>query len=236
MGMGKRVLQDHYFKLAKEEGYLARSAYKMKQIQEEHGLIRRGHGVLDLGCAPGSWLQVLVELVGLEKGKGMVVGIDRREVRLSFGERCVTVVGDMREVDAMELLGPLREVLGEKDREDKDRLFDVVVSDMAPDTGGPGDAERSVHLCRDVLALLPRVLRDGGSLAMKVLEGSEFADLLKETRAVFREVKGFKPKASRDVSKELYVVGRRYRPGTREVRDAGKKLPPHLRFSERDFR
>lgn len=225
--MGKRVLHDHWFRLAKEEGYVARSAYKLKQIQEHRRIVRRGDAVLDLGCAPGSWLQVLEELVG---SKGVVVGIDRREVRLTLGDRVVTLVGDIRETPEADLLAPIRDGGG-----DGGRLFDAVVSDMAPDTGGAGDADRSAHLCRDVLAVLPGLLRDGGNLAMKVLEGGENPALIAETRAVFREAKGFKPKASRDVSKEMFVIARGYRPATREEAGERKSLPPHLRFSESDF-
>ncbi len=223
----QRVLQDHYFKLAKEEGYLARSAYKLKQILEKYPVAKRGHAVLDLGCAPGAWVQVLLETVGK---RGVVVGVDLKEVPQTLGPNAVTVVGDVREVEAGVLLEPIR---GEGRG---DRLFDAVVSDMAPDTGGAGDADRSAHLCRDAVRRLPELLRANGSIAMKVLEGGEYPVLLEEVRGMFAFAKGFKPKASRDVSKEMYIVGERFRPGRAPVGDARKKLPPHLRFRESDFR
>ena len=223
----KRVLHDHFFKLAKEEGYLARSAYKLKQINEAWNLIKPGNRVLDLGCAPGAWVQVAGELVGK---RGRVVGVDLKPVKTNFGPRVHLLEGDVRKIDPNALLEPIRT------EQRPDRLFDVVLSDMAPNTGGVGDAERSAQLCRTVLELVPHVLRDGGHLAMKVLEGGEYPALLRETGGLFRKVKGFKPKASRDVSREMYVVAAGRQPHADMPRRTDPALPPHLRFSESDFR
>lgn len=197
--MARRKLHDQYFQKAKAEGYAARSAYKLKQIQESKRLIRPGDAVLDLGCSPGSWLQVASELVGSE---GIVVGIDLNPVRIALPSGVVTLVGDITEIDPALLTEPLGE----------DRRFDVVLSDMAPKTIGHADAERSISLCHDVLAILPRLLKPTGNLAMKVLEGSGYADLIDTTRLVFADARGFKPRASRDVSREMYVIGKGYLP------------------------
>lgn len=223
----KRVVQDHYFKLAKSEGYVARSAYKLKQINEQWGLIKPGMRVLDLGCAPGAWLQVAHELVG---SRGRVVGLDLKALRQNFGSRVHHFVGDVRDFPADELLAPIRTEAR------PDRLFDAIVSDMAPNTGGVGDAERSVQLCRAVLERVGELLKPGGSLAMKVLEGGEYKMLLDETGERFRRVKGFKPKASRDVSREMYVIAIDRVGASKLPSEADRSLPPHLRFSEEQFK
>lgn len=194
--MGRRVLHDRFFKQAKREGYLARSAYKLAEIDERFRIIKPGSRVLDLGCAPGSWLQVLGERVG---SKGTVVGIDLSEVRDAIAPNVRTVQGDFTTADPAELTG------GEP--------FDAVVSDMAPNTSGHGDDLRSVSLCREIVARLPSLLRPGGALVMKVLEGAEYPALVRETQALFGRAQGFKPKASRDVSREIFVVAKGYRGG-----------------------
>jgi 23S rRNA (uridine2552-2'-O)-methyltransferase len=194
--VARRVLHDEYFRKAKDEGYLARSAYKLKDINERKRLFGPGARVLDLGCAPGAWLQVAAEIVG---PRGMVVGIDLKEVRENLGRRVVAIQGDIYKTDAAALSGPAG------------GLFDAVLSDMAPDTSGHGDHFLSVRLCRRVLEMLPSLLKPGGNLAMKVFEGEEYPALVREAAAAFREARGFKPKASRDVSKEMYVVAQGYK-------------------------
>ncbi|MEO1583528.1 MAG: RlmE family RNA methyltransferase [Planctomycetota bacterium] len=195
--MGKRVLHDRYFKQAKDDGYAARSAYKLLEIQKRHTLIKRGDRVLDLGCAPGSWLQVASELIG---DGGRLVGIDLKPVRLALGPNVSTVVGDIEKTDPIELF----DLAG--------GAFDVVLSDMAPNTSGHGDDLVSARLCREVLAVAHKALREGGSIAMKVLEGSEYPAVLDETRRAFRAAKGLKPKATRDVSREMFIIGQGFRP------------------------
>ncbi|MEX2217230.1 MAG: RlmE family RNA methyltransferase [Phycisphaerales bacterium] len=195
--MPRRQLHDAYFKRAKEEGYRARSAYKLKEIDERKRLLRPGARILDLGCAPGAWLQVAAEAVG---PRGVVVGIDLQPVEGGLPAQVRTILGDITTTDAATLTG----LAG--------GLFDVVLSDMAPSTSGHGDHFLSVRLCRRVLELLPGLLRPGGHLAMKVFEGEEYPALLRESQALFREAKGFKPRASREVSPEMYIVGTGYRP------------------------
>lgn len=190
--MARRVLHDAYFKKAKAEGYVARSAYKLIEIQDRFRLFGAGARVLDLGCAPGSWLQVAARIVG---DRGRVVGIDLQSVEVDLPGHVTAQVGDAFTVNPDELLalggGP----------------FDAVISDMAPNTTGAGDHFRSVRLCRRVLEVLPRLLRPGGNLAMKVFEGEQYPALVREAGRMFREARGFKPKACRDVSFETYIVG-----------------------------
>lgn len=193
----RRVLHDQYFKQAKASGYVARSAYKLLEITEKKNLIRPGDHVLDLGCAPGAWLQVASEIAG---ERGRVVGLDLQRVRLDLGRTVTTFEGDINDFDPARLRAAGLEP-------GSDRPFDVVLSDMAPNTSGDiSDHFRSVHLCEEVLVLLPSLLRRGGNLAMKVFEGEAYPGLLEQTRERFGRVKGFKPRASRDTSREMYIV------------------------------
>lgn len=194
--MARRELHDRYFRQAKAEGYLARSAYKLIEINDRFKLIRPGSRVLDVGCAPGSWLQVAARLVG---PKGRVIGIDLKRVVHAMPETVTSFEADV-EATAPSFLtdaagGP----------------FDVVLSDMAPNTSGHGDDLVSANLCRVLIAQLPGLLAPGRGFAMKILEGQEYPLVLRETQRLFREARGFKPKASRDVSSEMYIIGRGYR-------------------------
>lgn len=200
----KRKLQDKYFRQAKRDGYLARSAYKLLEINQRRKLIKPGDRVLDLGCAPGSWLQVAEKIVGPE---GLVVGIDLKRVSGSFGPNVRTMVGDFTKTTAAELLG------GE------DELFDVVISDMAPATTGHGDHFFSARLCEQIVDVLPELLKPKGNCTMKVLEGETYPPLLRRVKHVFRSGGAIKPDACRDVSRETYIYGIGFRPGRVKVDD-----------------
>lgn len=193
----RRILHDKYFKQAKEEGYLARSAYKLKELQERFSLMRKGDRVLDLGCAPGAWLQVALEIVGPD---GVVVGLDLKPIDERLVQGAFSLVGDAFEIEPALLMG------------ESGKPFDVVLSDMAPNTSGHGDDLRSAHLCHRVLDLAAQVLRPGGNLAMKILEGAMYNEVLQRTKTMFPDARGFKPKSSREVSREMYIVGTRRRP------------------------
>lgn len=199
-----RKLHDRFFKQAKEEGYAARSAYKLKEINQRRQIIRKGDRVLDLGCAPGSWLQVAAECVG---NRGLVVGVDLKPVEITLPPNARSHVGDVFKLTAADLLAG---------SPGKPAAFDAVISDMAPNTEGGGggtvDHFRSIALCRRVLELCPAVLKRGGHLVMKVFEGEEYPALLRESQKLFDEVKGLKPEASRDASREMFVVAKGFRP------------------------
>ncbi|MBK7404225.1 MAG: RlmE family RNA methyltransferase [Phycisphaerales bacterium] len=154
---------------------------------------------MDVGCAPGSWLQVTAEIVG---PRGRVVGIDLKAVEHAMPAQVHTLVGDLERTPPEALTGP------------GGGLFDVVISDMAPNTSGHGDDLVSARLCRSLLDMLPGVLAPGGGLTMKIFEGQEYPAVVRETQRLFREAKGFKPKACRDVSRETYIVARGYRAPT----------------------
>ncbi|MEM1423041.1 MAG: RlmE family RNA methyltransferase [Planctomycetota bacterium] len=195
--MPKRTLHDEFFKRAKQEGYRSRAAYKLKQIQDSKGLIKAGDRVLDLGCAPGAWLQVAAELAG---PSGCVVGVDLQPCKGAFEAQVAHRVGDAFETEPGELIT----LAGGR--------FDVILSDMAPKTSGVNDHERSVALCQRVLEVAIGSLKPTGHLAMKVFEGGMYKDLLDSTATIFAQVKGFKPKASRGVSREMYIVAKGYVP------------------------
>ncbi|MDX2115282.1 MAG: RlmE family RNA methyltransferase [Planctomycetota bacterium] len=195
--MARRILHDAYFKKAKAEGYLARSAYKLQQIQESKRIIRAGDRVLDLGCAPGAWLQVAAEIAGPD---GVVVGIDLKPVEAPMPENVFHLVGDVYTADPAQLRGQ------------SGRPFDVVLSDMAPSTTGHGDDLVSARLCDRVIEMLPTLLRPGGNLAMKILEGGDTPRILKQLQRLFGTARAFKPDASRDVSRETYLIGTGYAP------------------------
>ena len=185
--------RDEYYNRAKQEGYRARSAYKLKQLDREAGLFGPGNTVVDLGAAPGGWLQVAVERVGDD---GTVVGVDLQ--RIDDVEGAETVRGDMTDEATRE---ELVERVGEAD---------VVVSDMAPDMTGEYnlDHARSVHLARMAFETALELLAPGGDLAVKVFEGPDLDDLREEMDGEFEYVRAIHPDASRDASSELYLVAK----------------------------
>lgn len=188
-----KQVQDHYFHKAKAEGYRSRAAYKLLEIQEKRRLLRAGMRVLDVGAAPGSWTQVAAAIVG---ARGAVVAVDLKAIDPQGMPTQVRLMEcDLRDLDLQAFGG---------------QPFDVVLSDMAPDTSGDpgGDSLRSIALCHALLDRLGSWLRPGGSLAMKVYEGGEYPALLKRAAAEFDECKGFKPKASRSESVEIFLVAK----------------------------
>lgn len=241
-----RELHDHYFREAKREGYLSRAAYKLIEIDTRKGLLRRGDCVLDCGAAPGSWLQVASKRVGPH---GLVVGIDRRPIDHVFeldNVRCVHA--DLEEVETERLLSYLADDMrpgpsssgaaAESSGRAWRACFDVILSDMAPDTSGDHTADHfaSARLCHSVLDRCGDLLVEGGRLAMKVLEGESYAELLDRCRGLFEKVKGFVPKASRHKSTEIYVIAWGFRGrGAAEADRAGRAaaqpplLPPRPR-------
>ena len=192
-----REVQDHYFREAKREGYRSRAAYKLIEIDDRKHLLKRGQRVLDCGCAPGSWLQVITQRVGM---RGVAVGVDLVRVPPVSGAHILQ--GDLREVEDGALL----------EFTDGQR-FDVVLSDMAPKTTGDRlvDHHGSVNLVHAVLDRAQTLLTPDGAFAAKVFEGEAYPDLLARCRDAFGKVKGFKPKASRNESTEMFVIAEGFR-------------------------
>ncbi len=196
--MSQRRGPDHFTRRAKREGFAARSVYKLEEIDRRFRLFRKGQRVLDLGCAPGSWVKYAVNRVG---PKGVVVGIDRRAIEVT-APNLVSLVGDIYETSAEVFF----DAAGGR--------FTVITSDMAPDTTGDRftDHVRSVDLCRRALELTDTLLSDGGTFVCKVFEGGELNAFVAEVKERFEAVKRVKPKSTRKVSVELFLVAQRRRP------------------------
>ena len=187
----RRFRKDHFHKKAQKEGYAARAVFKLEEIDRKQPLFRAGMNVLDLGCAPGSWLQYAARRVG---ASGHLVGIDRHPIDLALPNLRV-MVGDVFTVTRAELCGELDG-------------FDVVLSDMAPDTTGIRhvDQARSEGLFERALDIAIETLVHGGNFVGKLFQGPDFQKLVKRCRAEFAAVKIEKPKGSRQASIEQYVV------------------------------
>ena len=185
--------KDEYYNRAKQEGDRSRAAYKLKQLDREATLVDEGDTVVDLGAAPGGWLQVAAELAG---ESGTVVGVDRQ--RIDPIEGVETVRGDMTEESTR---ADVTELVGEAD---------VVVSDMAPNMSGQYELDhaRSVHLARIAFETALALLAPGGDFVAKVFEGPDTDDLRADVDEEFEYARTIHPEASRDASSELYVVGK----------------------------
>ena len=197
----KRRRHDHFFKKAKKGRYASRAIFKLETIDQRFRLLKPGGRVLDLGCAPGSWLQYAARRVG---ARGAVVGIDRLEVEIALPGQVRILRGDVQEPELADLCARLCE--------DVD-AFDVVLSDMAPNTTGirHADVARSVALVERVLAIAQETLQPGGSLVAKIFVGEGFDELLRQVKARFRRVKMVKPDSSRKESPEQYIVAQEKR-------------------------
>lgn len=221
-----RDVQDHYFHEAKREGYLSRAAYKLIEIDDRRKVLQRGDRVLDCGAAPGSWLQVAAGRVG---PSGVVVGIDPQPIRFRAAN-VKTMEADFTQTQAHALLA-LANAQGANAAAPV-RLFDVILSDMAPNTTGDpgGDHFRSVRLCEALLDRCGELLRPKGALVMKVFEGEQYPALMKRMESMFEAAKGFKPKASRGESREMYIIGLGHHPSPARS-DARSAAPPRRRPS-----
>ncbi|MEM7605276.1 MAG: RlmE family RNA methyltransferase [Myxococcota bacterium] len=182
--------QDAFGKKARREGYPARSVYKLEEIDRRTQLLKRGQSVLDLGASPGSWTLYAAERVG---PAGSVLGIDLKPPNTALPDHAICRVGDVYEETCESLGGP----------------FDVVLSDMAPNTSGQRDADmyRSFELFMAALRLGVGTLRAGGSFVGKIFQGAEFEEARDACRAAFSKVRVIRPKATRDISYEVFLVG-----------------------------
>lgn len=191
--------KDFYFRKAKKEGLRARSAFKIDEILRRHRLLAKGDAVLDLGAAPGGFLQILADAVG---EKGVAVGVDLEPVR-NVGKPWVkTAVVDLLQPAALAKIRALHA-----------GRFALVTSDMAPKTIGVKvtDEARSLELVRTALAVAVETLRPGGAFVAKVFMGGDFPALKKELEGRFETVQVVRPQATRESSYEVYVLGKGFR-------------------------
>jgi 23S rRNA (uridine2552-2'-O)-methyltransferase len=210
--------KDHYFQKAKAEGFRARSAFKLEELTKRFQLVRQGARVLDLGAAPGGFLQVIAQAVG---PTGLALGVDVVPLR-PFKEAWVrTAVLDVLAPDA---LSALRQLAGGP--------LDAVLSDLAPKTSGirTTDEARSLRLAERALEVSTTLGREGSSFVVKLFMGGDFETFRGELRSRYREVKVVRPEATRSASVEVYLVGLRLIPALDSgghLQPGGPKLP-HL--------
>lgn len=192
--MTRFVVKDSFYKKAKQEGFRARSAYKLQEIQNRFHIIKKGDAVLDLGCAPGSWLQLLSGMAG-EKGK--VIGIDVLPTPALPAKNITTIEADIREKD-------IRDVLSENAID----AFDVVTCDIAPNLSGIREVDdaRIEELFDAVLTTVDAGLKPGGHFIIKSFFTSVQKGITEALRRRFNKVSTYKPAASRSVSSEVYLI------------------------------
>lgn len=205
----QRQLNDPYVAEAKRLGYRSRAAFKMIQIDDKYGLLKRASRVIDLGCAPGGWTQIAVDRVGSVNGNGVVIGMDLLPVEPIPG--AVLLQADFLGDDA---LGMLAEAMPDKDGSP---TVDLVLSDMAASGTGHATTDhlRIIGLAEAALDFATSVLRPGGGFVAKVFSGGAEGTLLKALKANFDKVSHFKPPASRKESAEMYVVATGFNPPER---------------------
>ena len=189
--------KDKYYNRAKQQGYRARSAFKLRQLDETADLLGAERTVVDLGAAPGGWLQVAAERLG---DGGRVVGVDRQRID-SLDDPDVpveTIRGDITEESTVEAI---TDAVGEAN---------LVLSDMAPNVTGEYDLDhaRSIHLARQAFEVSLDLLGAGGDLVVKVFDGRDLDDLKTDIEEEFEYVREVRPDASRDSSSELYLVAK----------------------------
>jgi len=207
---GKKVnkawLHDHindpYVKLAHREGYRARAAYKLKEIDEALHLIKPGHLMVDLGCVPGAWSQYARRRMspqGAAVGdlNGTIIGLDMLPMEPIEGVQFIQ--GDFREIEVLEKL--TLTLAG--------RQADLVVSDMAPNLSGiaSADAARVENLVELAIDFAQNHMKQQGALVVKAFHGGSYNSVVQRMKDAFEQVKLFKPKASRDRSSEIFLVG-----------------------------
>ena len=201
-GSSRRWLAEHrkdpYVKQARAAGWRSRAVFKLEQIQRKYHLIRPGMTIVDLGAAPGGWSQYAA---GLLKGRGRIVALDILPMDPIEGVEFIH--GDVREMPVLE---QLRIALGEQP-------VDLVLSDMAPNISGieVSDQARAVYLAELALDFCNQALKPDGSFLVKLFQGEGFEAYLKQLRSAFGSVQIRKPEASRDRSREQYLLARNYR-------------------------
>ena len=191
--------KDHFHQRAQREGFRSRAAYKLLEIQKAHRVLSTGQRVADLGCWPGSWMQVAAQRVGTT---GRVAGVDLAEIDPALElSNAVALCGDLTDPGIADRL--LKELGGPAD---------VVLSDAAPKLSGVRDSDRAREeaLLEAIEALLPRLLRPGGTLVLKLLESPEAQACAVRLRASFEKTRPVKTKATRPGSSERYILARGY--------------------------
>ena len=190
---------EHFYRMAKRRGYRSRAAFKLKQLNGRYGLLRRGDVVVDLGAAPGGWLQAARERVG---GEGFVLGVDLQPITKLPYENVRTLVADITDESTPELI-----------RNNLPHAADVVLSDASPKISGVWSVDhvRSINLARAALRVAGETLKLGGKLLVKVFQGELLQDFMAGVWEKFEFVKVSKPPASRKGSTEIYIIAKGFK-------------------------
>jgi 23S rRNA (uridine2552-2'-O)-methyltransferase len=187
--------KDHFHRLAKERGFRSRASFKLLQIAKKYKFIKRRDRVLDLGAAPGGWLQAARQLVGQE---GYVLGIDKQPIKSMPDQNVSTLIGDITQTETIDRIRPLMS-----------SQFDVVVSDLSPNVSGIWEVDhaRQIALARTTLQIARVTLKPSGNMLVKVFQGSDLKDFRNEMKCSFHTLRIVKPPASRPESAEVYFLG-----------------------------
>lgn len=194
------IRKDGYYKLAKQQGFRSRASFKLIQLNDSYHIIRQGSRVLDIGAAPGGWMQVLLHVVG---STGTVVGLDILDILPIHAPNAVLIKGDVRDPSVQQ---QARAAINGK--------FDTVVSDISINISGnaPTDTEGNLELSGIIVSLLPGLLKSNGNFLIKLFYSPALRSLQDRIRGCFREVFTTKPPASRRSSSELYLIARGFKP------------------------
>jgi 23S rRNA (uridine2552-2'-O)-methyltransferase len=186
--------REYYYKKAKEENYRSRATYKLAQANEKYGFIKRNDVVVDLGAAPGGWIQAARKMTGKN---GYVLGIDLKPIEPFTQEYVRTIIADFNETDTVDQI-----------RSFLPREADVVISDAAPNITGVWEVDQAkqIDLATRALEIAQCVLRLQGNFFVKLFEGEMFNEFILTTRELFESVKIVKPQASRQKSSEMYLL------------------------------
>lgn len=191
----KKHRRDYYYLKAKEEKYRSRAAYKLMQVVRKYRFIKPKDVVVDLGAAPGGWMQVASKVIGEH---GVVLGIDLKEIEPLDEANACAIVGDITD---LELIGQIKGILP--------RLAGAVISDVAPNLTGVWDLDhaRQIDLARRSLHIALATLRPSGNFFVKTFQGDLLRDFVEEIKHYFERVEIIKPLASRARSAEIYILG-----------------------------
>lgn len=192
---GRNQWEDHLTRRARSENYPARSVYKLEEIQNRFKVIKKNDRVLDLGCAPGSWLLYAARQAG---HKGRVWGIDLKKIEIKLPPGVTAINGDILNLSDQSFLAD-------------QPGFNVVLSDMAPATTGRKDVDalKSFELCSMALTVAEDFLAPNGNFVCKIFQGNDFNEFQKRVKSKFEDCKIFKPESCRKQSKEIYIIGKR---------------------------
>ena len=184
--------KDQFRRLAREQGYRSRSAFKLKQINESYKILNRGNCVVDIGCAPGGWIQIALSEVG---PKGKVIGIDIKKIEPLT--KAFFIQGNIQDEEIINSILKF-----------SNSSVDVVLSDLSPNVSGNWDLDhaRQIDLTRTALKLSNKILKKDGKVVIKVFQGDMLNELIDELKKEFKKIIITKPNASRQTSSEIYLI------------------------------